>query len=291
MSVVSAPTAARPPVAVPSRVESFWRAVKVVSHRELLRFRVDKVRILSSLAQPVLYLLVLGAGLTGRGTGGLAGSEIDYQTFLFPGVVAMSVLFTAMFSAMSIVWDREFGFLREMLVAPVPRSAIVIGKALGGSIVAACQGVVILALAGLAGVPYHPVMLVLLFVQLFLLALAVSGFGLVVASQIREIQAFMGVMNLVVMPMFFLSGALYPLGNLPGWLQVIAQLNPLTYAVSAMRSTVFAHLDTPAGLEAAVGADIAWFGWTVPAAVEVLAVVALGSALIAAAIAEFRRTE
>ncbi|MGE3621708.1 MAG: ABC transporter permease [Acidimicrobiia bacterium] len=288
---VPAPVPARATVPPPSRLSAGWRAVKVVCQRELIRFRTDKIRLVSSLAQPVLFLFVLGSGLSGRG-GGLAGTDVDYQTFLFPGALSMSVLFTAMFSAMSIVWDREFGFLREMLVAPVPRSAIVVGKALGGSLVASFQGAVILALAGLAGVPYDPLMLVLLFVQLFLLAFAVSGFGLVIAARIKEMQAFMGIMNLVVMPLFFLSGALYPLGNLPGWLQVVARFNPLTYAVSAMRSTVFAALDgAPADLAGRVGSELTWFGWTVPVGVEVLAVVVLGAALVTGAVAAFRRAE
>ncbi len=270
----------------------FVRAVKVVCQRELLRFKGDKIRIVASAAQPVLFLVVLGSGLSDRGGPGLAGSEIDYQTFLFPGALAMSVLFTAMFSAMSIVWDREFGFLREMLVAPVPRSAIVVGKALGGSLVASFQGLIILSLAGVAGVPYHPAMLALLIGEVLLVAFAVSGFGLVLAARIREMQAFMGIMNLVVMPLFFMSGALYPLGNLPGWLQAVARLNPLTYAVAAMRSTVFAFVDdVPDGLQARLGADVTWFGHTVPPGLAVAAVAVLGAALVTVAVGEFRRAD
>lgn len=260
--------------------------------RELLRFKGDKIRIVASAAQPVLFLVVLGSGLSDRGGPGLAGSEIDYQTFLFPGALAMSVLFTAMFSAMSIVWDREFGFLREMLVAPVPRSAIVVGKALGGSLVASFQGLIILSLAGVAGVPYHPAMLALLIGEVLLVAFAVSGFGLVLAARIREMQAFMGIMNLVVMPLFFMSGALYPLGNLPGWLQAVARLNPLTYTVAAMRSTVFAFVDdVPDGLQARLGADVTWFGHTVPPGLAVAAVAVLGAALVTVAVGEFRRAD
>src|SRR5262249_31518108 len=147
-------------------------------------------RIVSSLVQPFLFLFVLGTGLGGVIS---ATGSIDYKTFLFPGVLAMSVLFTAMFSAMSIVWDREVGFLREMLDAPVPRSAIITGKALGGAIVATAQGLVILALAGFVGVPYNPVMLAALVVQLFILSFAIGSFGLVAAARIHQIQSFMAI--------------------------------------------------------------------------------------------------
>src|SRR3954465_3181271 len=132
------------------------RAVKIVLHRELLRFFYDRTRMISQMVQPVLYLLVLGTGLGALVT---AGGSVDLKTFIFPGVIAMSVMFTAMFSAASIVWDREFGFLREMLVAPVRRSSIVIGKCLGGATVATFQGVIVLALAGTVHVPYNAVML------------------------------------------------------------------------------------------------------------------------------------
>jgi ABC-2 type transport system permease protein len=264
-----------------------WRAVKVVCHRELLRVRSDRIRMVSSLAQPFLFLFVLGTGLSDL-TEGAGTAGIDFRTFLFPGVLAMSVLFTSMFSAMSIVWDREFGFLREMLVAPVPRSAIVVGKALGGSIVATGQGVLVLSLAGFAGVPYDPVMLVLLVVELFVLSFSICAFGLVVAARIRQIQAFMGLLNLLIMPLFFLSGALYPLTNLPGWLQGIARFNPLTYAVSAMRHTVFVQLDISARARAALDPSLTWFDWEIPAALAVVVVAGLGVVLLRVAIAELQ---
>jgi ABC-2 type transport system permease protein len=258
-----------------------WRAIKVVTHRELLRVKSDRIRMISSLAQPFLFLFILGSGLRMGDAPGL-----DFKTFLFPGVLTMSVLFTAMFSSMSIVWDREFGFLREMLVAPVPRSAIIIGKALGGAMVASIQGVVVLSLAGFAGVPYDPGMLALLLVEIFTLSFAMCAFGLVLAARIQQMQAMMGVMNLAVMPLFFLSGSLYPLSNLPTVLQVIARFNPLTYAVTAMRHTVFSHVDMPEATRATFDLGITWFGWELPAALPVLVVAVLGVILLRIAIAE-----
>ena len=151
-------------------------------------------------------------------------------------------MFTAMFSAASIVWDREFGFLREMMVAPVRRSSIVIGKCLGGATVAGFQGVIVICLAGLVHVPYNPVMILEIFVLQLLLAFAITAFGVMIAVRIKQMQSFMGVMQMIVMPMFFISGALFPAAGLPGWLTVLNRLDPLTYAVDPMRRIVFSHL-------------------------------------------------
>jgi ABC-2 type transport system permease protein len=265
------------------RYAPHWRAIKIVWHRELLRVRSDRIRMVSSLAQPFLFLFVMGTGLSDitRGSTG-----VDYRTFLFPGVLTMSVLFTAMFSSVSIVWDREFGFLREMLVAPVPRSAIIVGKALGGATVATLQGLVVLSLAGFADIPYDPAMLGLLLIELFVLAFAVGSFGLMVAARIRQMQAFFGIMNLVVMPLYFLAGGLYPISNLPSWLQVVTKINPLTYAVAAMRHTVFAHLDLPARVMDNVDSSVTWFGWAVPAALAIVVVGSLGLIMLRIAVAE-----
>jgi len=149
-------------VAVPERsIRADLRAVSIVWRRELIRFRTDRLRAVTSLVQPVLFLFILGTGLSRLAGRGLPPG-VDFQTFIYPGVLAMSVLFTSIFSAASIVWDREFGFLREMLVAPVRRWAIVIGKCLGGATVATFQGIIFLALAGVAHVPYDPVLLITL---------------------------------------------------------------------------------------------------------------------------------
>ena len=229
-------------VSVPDRgLRQDLRAVGIVWRRELIRFRSDRLRAFSSLVQPVLFLLVLGTGLSSLARSGLPAA-IDFKTYIYPGVLAMSVLFTALFSAASIVWDREFGFLREMLVAPVSRSAIVIGKCLGGATVATLQGMVILALAGVAHVPYDAVLFLTLIGELLLLSFTLTAFGVMMAARIKQIQAFMALTQMLVMPLFFLSGALYPLNGLPGWLTVLTRLDPLTYIVDPMRHAVFSHL-------------------------------------------------
>jgi len=289
----TAPAGVAPPVVrvtVPPRsVRSEWRAVKIVFRREVIRFVNDRMRIVTSLVQPLLFLFVLGSGLEQLSQASTHG--VDLKTFIYPGVLCITVMFTAMFSAASIVWDREFGFLREMMVAPVRRSSIVIGKCLGGAAVSSLQGVIVICLAGFVHVPYDPLLLLGIFALQALLAFAMTAFGLMVAARIRQIQAFMGVMQMVVMPMFFISGALFPVANLPGWLTFLNRIDPLTYAVDPMRRLVFAHLDISPAARAALDPGITWWGWHLPALFEAGMVLALGLAMLAIAIWEFSASE
>src|SRR5579863_7829893 len=278
-------------VAVPERsVRHDLRAVSIVWRRELIRFRTDRLRAVTSLVQPVLFLFVLGTGLSRLASRGLPAG-VDFRTFIYPGVLAMSVLFTSIFSAASIVWDREFGFLREMLVAPVRRWAIVVGKCLGGATVATFQGLIFLALAAVAHVPYNPLLLLTLVGELLLLSFALTAFGVMMAARIKQIQAFMAVTQLFVLPLFFLSGALYPLNGLPAWLTVLTRIDPLTYIVDPMRSAVFSHLSVSPLAVHALSPGITWFGWVVPLGLSLIMVTVMGSAMLAIAIAEFRKTE
>lgn len=206
-------------------------------------------------------------------------------------MISMTVIMTAMFSAGSIVWDREFGFLREMLVAPVGRGAIVIGKCLGGALVATVQGVIILALAGLVSVPYDPLLMLTLLVEMFLAAFTTTAFGVTIAARMKNMQSFFGIMQMVIMPMVFLSGAMFPLANLPSWLQTLTALNPLTYAVDPLRQAVFSHLDVSPQVNAVLNPGVSWFGWQVPVPLEVGMVAGIGLVLLVAGIAQFRRTD
>ena len=278
-------------VAVPERsVRADLRAVSIVWRRELIRFRTDRLRAITSLVQPVLFLFVLGTGLSRLASRGLPAG-VDFRTFIYPGVLAMSVLFTSIFSAASIVWDREFGFLREMLVAPVRRWAIVVGKCLGGATVATFQGIIFLALAGVAHVPYNPLLLLTLVGELLLLSFTLTAFGVMMAARIKQIQAFMALTQLFVLPLFFLSGALYPLNGLPTWLTVLTRIDPLTYIVDPMRSAVFAHLSVSPLAMQALSPGITWFGWVVPLGLSLAIVATMGLAMLGIAIAEFRKTE
>src|SRR5690242_5348482 len=204
------------------------RAVKIVLHRELLRFVYDRTRMISQLIQPVLWLLIMGTGLSSLVA---SGGGVNLKTFMFPGVISMSVLFTAMFSAASIVWDREFGFLREMMVAPISRGSIVIGTCLGGATTASLQGLLILLMAGLVGVPYSFSLFFTVLAELILFAFTLTAFGVMTAARIQQFQAYMALNQMLLMPLFSLSGALFPLRGLPGWLHVLTRIDPLTYAV------------------------------------------------------------
>jgi ABC-2 type transport system permease protein len=263
------------------------RAATVVWQREMIRFGRDRSRIVSSLIQPVLFLFVLGTGLSSL----LSTGDVDFRTFLFPGVLAMSVLFTAAFAGISMVWDREFGFLREMLVAPVGTTAILTGKCLGGATVATLQSLVILALAGLVDVPYDPVMMLELVCLLFLMAFMITALGLVLAARVKQIQSAMPLVQLTITPLMFLSGALFPLSNLPTWLKVVTTLNPMTYAVESIRSVVFDHLDLTPAVRATFDPGITWGGWQVPIGVQVAVVVVTCLVLLGLAVARFARTE
>ncbi|MEV0583255.1 ABC transporter permease [Nonomuraea sp. NPDC050310] len=265
------------------------RAIKVVLHREMLRFVNDRTRMASMLLQPVLWLFVMGTGLGTLVQGSIPG--VDYRTFMYPGMISMTVIMTAMFSAGSIVWDREFGFLREMLVAPVSRGAIVVGKCLGGAIVAVGQGIVILAMAGLVGVPYSPGLMLTLLGEMFLAAFTITAFGVTVAARMKNMQTFFGLMQMAIMPMMFLSGAMFPLANLPSWLHVLTTVNPLTYAVDPMRQAVFGSIDVPAQAEAVLNPGVQWFGWQVPVGLELGLVALIGAALLGIAVAQFRRAD
>ncbi len=245
--------------------------------------------IVAWLLQPLLFLLVLGPGLQTLSAASTDG--VDLTTFMFPGVICMALLYSAMFSAASLVWDRELGFLREMMVAPVRRSSIVLGKCLGGVTIAVSQGVLVLALAGLVHVPYDPVLLLGVFGLEVLIAFTITAFGVMVAICIKQARTFTSVMQLFVLPMMFLSGALYPVAELPDWLRLLNRLNPLTYVVDPTRRLVFDRLDISEAARHRLAPGVTWWGWRVPSFVEVGIVLALGLAMLAVAIFRFTRTE
>jgi ABC-2 type transport system permease protein len=178
-----------------------------------------------------------------------------------------------------------------MLVAPVSRSAIVIGKCLGGATVATFQGIIILALAGAAGVPYNPILFLTVIGELLLLSFTLTAFGVMMAARITQMQAFMALTQMLVMPLFFLSGALYPLNGLPTWLTVLTRFDPLTYIVSPMRHAVFSHLAVSPAAASFLAPNVTWAGWQVPVGLSLGMVAVMGAALLGIAIAEFQKTE
>jgi ABC-2 type transport system permease protein len=277
-------------VSVPRRsTASELRAIRIVWHRELVRFRNDKMRMITSLVQPFLFLFVLGAGI---GTLAKAGTHgVDFKTFIFPGILCMTVMFTAMFSAASIVWDREFGFLREMMVAPVRRSSIVIGKVLGGATVATFQGLIVLALAWSVHIPYSVGLIAGVIGIQLLLAFAITSFGIMVAIRIKQMQSFMGVMQMIVMPMYFISGAMFPASGLPAWLTVLNRIDPLAYAVDPMRRLVFSQLTISPVARHVLDPGLTWWGWKMPAVLECAVILLLGVVMLGIAIWRFSASE
>jgi ABC-2 type transport system permease protein len=200
--------------------------------RQLKRYFRSKSRIVGSLGQPILFLVALGFGLSS--TFAAAGGG-NYIQFLSPGIIAMSILFTAIFSGIEIIWDRQFGFLKETLVAPVSRFSIMLGRTLGGATVASFQGILVMVLATIVGFRFGLAPILPALVFMILIALTFTALGTAIASLLEDMQGFQLIMNFVVMPVFFLSGALFPLDNAPAALQWIAVFNPLAYGVDGLR--------------------------------------------------------
>lgn len=215
---------------------SAFRVLAMLWLRQLKRAIRAPSRLIGGLGMPILFLLALGFGL---GSVFEKAGDGNYIQFLVPGVVTMAVLFTSMFSGIEVIWDRQFGFLKETLVSPAPRFSIMLGRTLGGATVAMAQGIVVFLVSMLFG--YRPTSLssvLLAFAFLFLIALLFTAFGTAIGSLLQDMQAFPLIMNFLLMPMFFLSGALFPLQGLPRALTIITSLNPLSYAVDAVRGSL-----------------------------------------------------
>lgn len=204
--------------------------------RQLKRYFRSKARIIGALGQPLLFLFALGFGF---GPVFERAGEGDYVQFLVPGIIAMSTLFTSMFNGIEIIWDRQFGFLKETLVAPVSRVTIMFGRTLGGASVAIVQGLIVLFIAVLAGFRFaSPLSLPTALLFMFLIATLFTALGTAIASLLEDMHGFQLIMNFLVMPLFFLSGALFPIHNLPPAVGVLVRLNPLTYGVDGLRGAL-----------------------------------------------------
>ena len=205
--------------------------------RQVKRYLRSRARIIGSLGQPILFLFALGFGL-GPSFSATHGGQ-DYMSFIAPGIIAMSILFTAMFSGIEIIWDRQFGFLKETFVAPVSRLTIMTGRTIGGATVALLQGCIVFVIAIIGGFrPETPSLLPLAFIVMFLIALTFTALGTAVACRLEDMQGFQLIMNFLIMPLFFLSGALFPIDQLPHVLSLLVHANPLTYGVDALRSAL-----------------------------------------------------
>ncbi len=204
--------------------------------RQVKKYLRARSRIVGALGQPLLFLIAFGFGF---GQVFRQAGQGDYIQFLSPGIIMMSVLFTAVFSGIDLIWDRQFGFLKETMVAPVPRWQIMLGKTLGGATAAAFQGLIVFLLALIVGFRFHdPIMLIVAALLVILVAITFTSLGVAVASRIEDMRGFQLVMNFLVMPIFFLSGAFFPLQGLPSAMESVTRMNPLTYAIDGLRGAL-----------------------------------------------------
>ncbi len=263
--------------------------IYVIWLREIIRYWRVKTRLVSSLAMPLLWLVLFGSGMRSTFAMGGAFADFDFLKFLFPGVIGMSILFTSVFSLMSIVLDRQFGFLKEVLVAPVSRVAIAFGKIMGGSTIAMLQGLVMLFLSPIVGINLSLGLIVALIPIMFLVAVSLTSIGLVVASRMKTTEGFQMVMNFLLMPMFFLSGAIFPLTNLPAWMDFLAKVNPVSYAIDLLRQVAFRFMDTPQYVLDNFSLEL--FGRQVSIWIDLGIVVGFGAVMIGVGVMLFRKSD
>lgn len=218
------------------------KVIYIICLREIIRYWRNKIRAISGLAMPILWIVIMGAGLSSSlrfAPMNQETSSFNYMNFIFPGILAMTLLFSSVFGALSIVYDREFGFFKELFVAPISRTSIVLGKILGSATTATIQASLMFILAPLIGITLSITSIILLIPTMFIVAFGMSSIGVLLASRMKSTETFPMVMQFVMMPMFFLSGALFPLQGAPEWLAILARFNPLTYGVNLLRYIFF----------------------------------------------------
>jgi ABC-2 type transport system permease protein len=216
-----------------------WLPAFTLWWREIVRFYRQKTRVIGVLASPLVFWVVLGSGFgTSFRSGGGQGQQ-NYLDYFYPGALIMIVLFTSIFAMMSLIEDRKAGFLLSVMVAPVPRSAIVLGKVLGGTTLSAIQGMIFLIFAPLAGVHLNLLQILLVAVVVFLVSFALTALGFAIAWPMDSTQAFHGIINLFLIPLWLLSGAMFPIARASGWIRVVMKINPLTYGVDALRTLLY----------------------------------------------------
>src|ERR1051325_679602 len=222
------------------------KTVYTIWLRETKTFMREKIRVVGMIGQPLLYLAVLGQGIN-SGVTLNANGGINYLTFMYPGIIGMSILFTSTFSALSIIWDREFGFLKEVLVAPVPRWAVALGKTFGGATIAIVQSTILILMAPLIGIRLSILMIIQMWILAFLIGVALTSLGIAIAARMTSMQGFQMMMNFLIMPLYFLSGAMFPLSTAPSWMKALMVVDPLTYCVDGLRNIIFSNTTVQTG--------------------------------------------
>ena len=244
-------TAALPRSIAPASA-GVWLPAFTLWWREIVRFYRQKTRVVGVLASPLVFWIVIGSGFgTSFRSGGGPGQQ-NYLDYFYPGALIMIVLFTSIFAMMSLIEDRKEGFLLSVMVAPVPRSAIVLGKVLGGTTLSAIQGIIFLIFAPFAGIHLNVLQFLLVTVVVFLVSFALTALGFAIAWPMDSTQAFHGIINLFLIPLWLLSGALFPIARASGWIRVLMYLNPLTYGVEALRALLYPGMETPFPLSSSI---------------------------------------
>ena len=256
--------------------------IYTIWYRDLLRFWHDKMRMVSSLIFPLLFLFVFGSGLSSRM--GMLGEGVDFSQFMFPGVMGMSVLMSSFMGGVSVVWDREFGFLKEVLIAPINRASVTLGKALGSSTIAMIQGLIIMLFAPLIGVTLSVKMVLTLLPLMLLLSISISSMGILLATCIRSMEAFQAVTQMLMFPMMFLSGVFFPVQGLPSWMNVLVKINPATYGIAPFRQVILGG-----GVESP--STITVFGHVMSIWDNVLVIAAFGAVMVLLAMWSFSNQE
>jgi ABC-2 type transport system permease protein len=251
------------------------RPIYVICLREFKKFFREKSRLLGTLARPVLWLFVVGNGMNS-----LIRPHVgfSYLQFIFPGMIGMTILFSSIFSSISIVWDREFGFMKEMLVAPISRLSIVVGKAISGTLISVAQAVIIMLLIPFLGIQISVMQFMEVVGVALLVSFCITSLGILIAARLTSFDGFNIIMNFLVMPMLFLSGAMYPVTSMPPALRHLTQVNPLTYGVDAFKHVLLRNSTPPLGPEFPLPLDLA-------------IVFAISAAMLTLAALSFRRKD
>jgi len=258
------------------------RGIYTIWYRDLLRFWHDKMRMLGTIILPLLFLFVFGSGLSA--SMGLLGPGIDFAQFMFPGIIGMTVIMNSFMGGISVVWDREFGFLKEVLVAPINRSSVTIGKMLGSATIALIQGTIILIFAPVIGVSLSGWMILKLLPLMFLLAACLGSFGVLLGTRIKSMEAFQAIMPMLMFPMIFLSGVFFPMQGLPAWMNVLVKINPAAYGIAPIRQVVL-------GTSEGTYFGITLFGYTLSLWQDVAIVAAFGAVMLVFAMWSFSHQE
>ncbi|MFC1906538.1 ABC transporter permease [Chloroflexota bacterium] len=256
--------------------------IYTIWYRDILRFWHDRIRLMGAITFPLLFLFVFGSGLSARL--GSLGSGVNFVQFMYPGIIGMTVLMSSFTAGISVVWDREFGFLKEVLVAPINRGSVAIGKTLGSATIALAQGVLIMLLAPLIGVSFSVWSILTVLPLMLLLAIIMGSLGVLIATRIRSMEAFQAVMQMLLFPIIFLSGVFFPLDGLPSWMNVIVKLNPATYGIASIRQVIL-------GSSTDTAFSLSLFGHTMSIWNNVTVLAAFGAVILLLAMWSFSNQE